>query len=437
MLFAICSQCALVQIGSREVNKKMAEYGCIGKKLTHSFSKEIHEKLADYKYELIELNEDETEGFFAERNFKAVNITIPYKETVIPYMDILSDTAKRIGAVNCVVNKNNKLYGYNTDYYGMKALFQKADIDPKDKKVLILGSGGTSKTARILTEDMGALQIITVSRTKKDNCITYEEALADHKDAQIIINTTPSGMYPDCDNMPIDISGFNCLEGVIDAIYNPLCSNLVLKAQEKGIKAEGGLYMLVMQAVFAVQKFLDTEIDKSAAQSVFADILSSKENIVLTGMPGSGKTTVGKLISPYGFTFVDTDSEIEKLCGCSIKELIESKGEKYFRDTESEVIKSVSSKGSQIISTGGGAILRKENVTALRRNGRIFFLNANPERLYPSKNRPLSDTADKLKRLYEERLHIYNETADVIVPDSGAPQSEAEFILKARTELIK
>ena len=414
----------------------MKKYGCIGKKLTHSFSKEIHAKLADYEYELIELKEDELESFFNEKNFNAINVTIPYKQAVIPYLDSLSDVAKRIGAVNTIINKNGRLYGYNTDYYGMKTLVERIGINLKCKKVLILGTGGTSKTARILAKDMAASEVITVSRSKSGNYLTYEEAVKEHSDAEIIINTTPSGMYPDCDSQPIDISAFKNLEGIVDAVYNPLCTNLVLNAKRNGIKAEGGLYMLVMQAVVAVEKFLDTEISKTVADSVFASVLLSKENIVLTGMPGSGKSTVGKLLNIDGFSFVDTDEEIEKRCGCTIKELINLKGEKYFRDIETEVIKDISSKGCQIISTGGGAVLREENVNCLKRNGKLFFINANPDRLLPTDSRPLSDTADKLKKLYDERMDVYKTTADVIVPDMATPEEEAEFILRARTELI-
>jgi shikimate dehydrogenase len=243
-------------------------------------------------------------------------------------------------------------------------------------------------------------------------------------------------MYPDCDSQPIDISVFSQLEGVVDAVYNPLCTNLVLNAKRKGIKAEGGLYMLVMQAVVAVEKFLDTEISRTVADNVFASVYASKENIVLTGMPGSGKSTVGKLLNIDGFTFADTDDEIEKRCGCTIKELIDSKGEKYFRDLETEIIKDISSKGCQIISTGGGAILREENINALKRNGKLFFINADLNRLCPTDNRPLSDTSEKLKNLYDQRIDIYKSTADVIVPDTSTPEEEAEFILKARTEMI-
>ncbi len=414
----------------------MKKYGCIGKKLTHSFSKEIHARLADYEYELIELTEEEIPLFFEKKDFAAINVTIPYKQTVIPYLDSISAVAERIGAVNTIVNKDGKLHGYNTDYYGMKALIERVGIDLNGKKVLVLGTGGTSKTARVVAADMGASEILTVSRRKTEEYINYEEAVGNHSDADVIINTTPSGMYPDCESKPIDISSFAHLEGVIDAVYNPLCTNLVLDAKERGIKAEGGLYMLVMQAVVAVEKFLDTAIEKDAADRVFASVFASKENVVLTGMPGSGKSTVGRLLEIEGYTFVDTDAEIEKRCGCTIKELISDKGEKYFRDLESDVIRDVSAESCRIISTGGGAILRKENVRSVKRNGKLFFLNADIRRLQATEDRPLSDTYEKLARLYAERMDIYRATADVIVPDMETPEAEAEYIAAKRMERI-
>ncbi|MBR5288954.1 MAG: shikimate dehydrogenase [Clostridia bacterium] len=414
----------------------MKQYGCIGKKLTHSFSKEIHARLADYAYELIELSEEEIAPFFEKKAFAAINVTIPYKQTVIPFLQEVSPIAQRIGAVNTIVNRDGRLCGYNTDYYGMKALIEKAGVDLPGKKVLILGTGGTSKTARVVAQDLGAGQILTVSRRKSENCVTYEEAVSEHADAQVIINTTPSGMYPDCGSKPIDVTAFDALEGVIDAVYNPLSTNLILEARKKGAKAEGGLYMLVMQAVVAVEKFLDTKIPQEKADAVYASILASKENIVLTGMPGSGKSTVGRMLDVQGFEFVDTDAEIEKRCGCTIRELIESKGEMYFRDLESEVIRDVSSKSCRIISTGGGAVLRAENVHCLKRNGKLFFLNAALHRLRATQDRPLSNTDEKLAALYEKRMPIYESTADVIVPDMAAPEEEAAYILKKRMELI-
>ena len=414
----------------------MKKYGCIGRKLTHSFSKEIHARLADYQYDLIELEEDEIGPFFEKKDFAAINVTIPYKQTVIPYLDEVSDVAQRIGAVNTIVNRDGRLYGYNTDYYGMKALIEKAGIDMHGKKVLILGTGGTSKTANVVATDMGAAEILTVSRRKPEGCITYEEAISRHADAQVIINTTPSGMYPDCEGKPIDVSAFDALEGVIDAVYNPLSTNLILDARQKGSKADGGLYMLVMQAVVAVEKFIGERIPKEKADAVFASVRASKENIVLTGMPGSGKSTVGRLLHVEGFEFIDTDAEIEKRCGCAIKELIEMRGEQYFRDLESEVIRDVSSACCRIISTGGGAVLREENIRSLKRNGKIFFLDAALQRLCATSDRPLSDTEEKLAALYNQRLNIYQSTADVIVPDMETPEAEEAYIQKKRMELI-
>ena len=414
----------------------MKTYGCIGKKLTHSFSKEIHARLADYPYELMELTEEEIPAFFEKKDFAAINVTIPYKQTVIPYLDWVSDIARRIGAVNTVVNRERKLYGYNTDYHGMTALIRRVGLELRGRKVLILGTGGTAKTARVVATDLGASEILTVSRQKKDGCITYEEAVTLHGDAEVIINTTPSGMYPDCDAKPTDVSAFAKLEGVIDAVYNPLCTNLVLDARARGIKAEGGLYMLVMQAVVAVEKFLDTRIDQAVADRVFASVFATKENIVLTGMPGSGKSTVGRLLRVDGFEFVDTDAEIVKRCGCSIKDLIGWRGETYFRDLETEVIRDVSARSGCIIATGGGAILREENVRALKRNGKLYFINAELSRLRATSDRPLSDTEDKLAQLYARRMGIYTSTADVTVPDMATAAEEAAYITEKRTELI-
>ena len=413
----------------------MRIYGCIGKKLTHSFSKEIHALLADYEYRLMEMAEDEVPPFLARREFEAINVTIPYKQTVIPYLDAVSDVARRIGAVNTIVNRGGKLYGYNTDYYGMKALIERVGTGLHGKKVLILGTGGTAKTAAVVAADMGAAEVLTVSRSKALGSITYEEAVTLHRDGEIIINTTPVGMYPDCPSRPVDIASFHRPEGVIDAVYNPLRTSLVLDARGRGIPAEGGLYMLVMQAVVAVEHFLDTEIPRNTADRVFSSILLAKENVVLTGMPGSGKSTVGKLLAREGYELIDTDEEIVRRCGCSIKELIAAKGEPYFRDLETEVIRDVSAKGGRIIATGGGAILREENVRALKQNGRLFFLDAALSRLRATEDRPLSDTADKLTGLYRERIDIYRKTADVTVPDMETPEAEAAYIALKRREM--
>ena len=290
----------------------MRRYGCIGKRLTHSFSREIHERLADYKYDLIELCEEELAPFLEKRDFEAINVTIPYKQAVIPYLDSVSDVARRIGAVNTVVNQDGRLCGYNTDYYGMRALIERLGLVLEGKKVLVLGTGGTSRTACAVASDLGASEIITVSRRKTEEHVSYEEASTLHPDARIIINTTPSGMYPDCESAPIDISAFDGLEGVIDAVYNPLCTNLVLDARERGVKAEGGLYMLVGQAVKASEIFLGNSYPKETVDDIFSKIKREKENIVLIGMPASGKSTVGKILAErLNRELIDTDELLE------------------------------------------------------------------------------------------------------------------------------
>ena len=412
----------------------MSRYGCIGKTLTHSFSKEIHTRLADYAYELIELSEEELGPFLTAKEFAAINVTIPYKQAVIPYLEEISDVARRIGAVNTIVHREGKLYGYNTDYYGMKALTMRLDLDLQGKKVLVLGTGGTSKTACVMAEDLGAAQVLTVSRRAAEGVITYADAVTTHTDAAIIINTTPCGMYPDCVATPIDLTPFTALEGVVDAVYNPLCTNLVLEAKARGLKAEGGLYMLAMQAVVAAERFLDTNIEASVADRVYSDVLASKENIVLIGMPGCGKSTVGKQLAARGYTLIDTDTEVEKRCGCAIKDLIATKGEGYFRDLETAVIRDLSTQNGLVIATGGGAVLRQENVKFLKRNGRLFFLDVPLSRLQATADRPLSDTADKLAALYEQRIDIYRTAADVVVTNDATPAEAAEYILSKRME---
>ena len=267
----------------------MKRYGCIGKTLAHSFSKEIHNELADYEYELIELGEDELQPFFQKKEFSALNVTIPYKTAVIPYLDSVSEIARRIGAVNTVVNRDGKLYGYNTDCYGMMELIERVGISVRGKKVLILGTGGTSKTASVVAKDLGAAEILTVSRKSQVGSITYEQASKIHSDANIIINTTPAGMYPDCDGTPIDIGAFDKLEGVIDAIYNPLRTNLVLDAKKRNINAEGGLYMLMMQAVGAVQKFLDVNIQKALPMRYLTKFFSQRKILFLQECPEAEK----------------------------------------------------------------------------------------------------------------------------------------------------
>ena len=398
------------------------EYGCIAEHLGHSFSKEIHAKLADYSYELCELAPCEVGAFLMQRDFRGINVTIPYKQTVIPFLDEISPIAREIGAVNTIVNRNGRLYGDNTDFWGMKYLLEREKINPKDKKVLIFGTGGTSRTARALARHEGAREVCVVSRTAGEGALCYEEATKCCADAEVIINTTPAGMYPNEEALPygIDLAAFPCLEGLLDAIYHPLRSELVLAARARGVRATGGLTMLVLQAAVAVERFLDEALPLSRVQEVDREITLSKENVVLIGMPGCGKSTVGKqLAKRYGRTLIDTDQLVLEMSGESPASLIASRGEAAFRELESEAVRRAATQSGVVIATGGGVVLREENVRRLRRNGRLLFLDRPPEQLPVTQDRPLSQNRAALMKRYEERIDLYRSAADQIVPVQG------------------
>ena len=407
------------------------EYGCIGEKLGHSFSKEIHNALTDYQYELKELRKDEVASFMTEHKFKAINVTIPYKETVIPFLDFVSDEASKIGAVNTIVNKDGKLYGYNTDFFGMKSLIERTGIEIKNKTVAILGGGGTSKTATAVSEFLGAKAIYKVSRTEKDGFITYDELYNMSDSIDVIINTTPVGMYPNIYASAVEVEKFRNLLGVVDAVYNPLRSKLVYDALKNGIKAVGGLYMLVAQAAGAVEKFIDTVVTTDDIEKVFQKIFNSKENIVLIGMPSSGKTTVGTVIAErLNRPFYDSDKLIEETENTSIPEIFKEKGEKYFRSCETDAVFSLSKNNSSVISTGGGVILNKKNIELLKENGKIFFLDRPLELLLTTDDRPLSSNKEDLEKRYNERYDLYKSYSDVIIDASGTVEDVVNQILK-------
>ena len=370
------------------------------------------------------------------REFSAINVTIPYKEMVIPHLHYISDTAKAIGAVNTIVNRDGKLYGYNTDHYGMSALIRRMELDLSGKKVAVLGTGGTSKTACAVAKDMGAAEIIRTSRSGKDGALTYEDFYASHSDTEIIINTTPSGMYPHPEGIPIDLEKLPKVEGVVDAVYNPLRTRLVTEARKRGIKAEGGLYMLVAQAVRASEIFIDTKYSDADTERVYKEVLSAKENIVLIGMPASGKTTVGGLISQMlSRKLIDTDAEIIADEKKQINDIFSEVGERGFRDIEERVIREkLLSIGGAVIATGGGAILRDANIDALRQNGKLFFLDRSLEKLIPTDDRPLASTADAIKKRYEERYPRYLAVCDVKIDADPSAEEVANHIIREHTK---
>lgn len=401
-------------------------YGLIGEHLGHSFSAEIHARLGEEPYELKELAPEEVGPFLKRGEFRAINVTIPYKQTVIPYLDGISETAREIGAVNTVVRRDGKLYGDNTDAAGLAMLLRRTGAEPAGRKVLILGTGGTSLTAKYVASSQGAREVIRVSRSGKEGAVTYEQAAAEHADAEILINTTPCGMYPRCGECPADLDLFPALKAVADAVYNPLRTNLVLEARRRGIPAEGGLFMLTAQAVRAAELFRDTEYPPETADRIFRQLMREKENMVLIGMPGSGKSTVSAALhARTGRPVVDTDALVEQKAGKPIPEIFREDGEKAFRDLESEVVAEVSARGGQVIATGGGAVLRPENVTALKRNGRLILLERPAGELTPTADRPLADTRDKMDRLWREREPVYRAAADCTVRLAGTPEEAA------------
>lgn len=405
------------------------KYGCIGEKLKHSFSKEIHGLLSDYQYEICEVSRESFDKFMSEADFCGINVTIPYKESVIPYLDFIDEDARKIGAVNTIVKRSGKLCGYNTDFYGMTRLIKHANIDLSGKTVAVLGTGGTSKTARAVAISLGAGKIIVASRKNENGYLSYEELHRHGAEIDVIINTTPLGMYPNSKSSPVDLDGFPNISGVIDAIYNPLRTVLISEAISRGISAEGGLYMLVAQALRASEIFLGIKYPDGKTDEVYEKILKTKENIVLIGMPSCGKSTVGALLSKMlGRELIDTDDMIVNEEKKAITEIFSSIGEGGFRELEASAISRASAFTSRIISTGGGAVLREENVKSLKQNGRLYFLDRPLDCLIPTDTRPLASDVDSIKKRYEERYDIYSAVADERIPCEAFPEEIASII---------
>ena len=413
-------------------------YGLIGEKLGHSFSKIIHEQLADYTYDLIPLTKEELDIFMTEKQFSALNVTIPYKETVIPYLDEVNAHAMKIGAVNTIVNRDGKLTGYNTDFYGFRYMLQHNGIDVQNKKALVLGKGGASKAVIAVLEELGVKEILTVYYKENPETITYEECYQNHTDAEIIVNTTPVGMYPKADDCPIDLGRFPNLSGVADVVYNPLRTQLIIEAEKRGINAAGGLEMLVAQAKYAAEIFLDTKIEDNRIDEIHADLVKERSNLVLIGMSGGGKTSLGrKAAKKLGKAFVDTDEEIVKRIGMPIADFFAQEGEAAFREIETEVLHEFSAQNNLVISTGGGIVKNPLNVEYLKRNGHIIWLKRDAELLQSGHGRPLAPDKTATIKLYEERLPLYTAAADAIAENNGTAEEGLEALLNAYVATLK
>ncbi len=418
-------------------------YGLLGETLKHSFSPQIHGAFGINDYILKEVAREDLDSFMTEKDFTALNVTIPYKEAVIPYC-VQDEVSKAIGSVNTVVNREGTLYAYNTDCLGFLYMATEAGISFTDKKVVILGSGGTAKTAVYVARQEGAAEIVVVSRSGNGISEVFGDVkTADYiqvdlyKDAQIIVNTTPLGMYPNVQAQAVDLDAFTTAEAVVDVVYNPLLTALTLQAKKKGLKYVNGLPMLVAQAYFAQRYFYGEEPkikpgDDILIKKVIADIEAQVRNIVLIGMPGSGKSTVGKMLSEkLGRTFVDTDEEFVKREGILAGEYIEKFGEVAFRDAESYVVKDFCKEKSLVIATGGGSILREENRDAMMQNSLIVYLDRELCKL-ATDGRPLSKDMDRLQKLYKTRQPIYVNLSDVTLK---VEEDNADGLVEAILEL--
>lgn len=398
--------------------------GLLGRKLGHSYSPQIHACLGSYSYDLFEKEPDEVETFLKTGDFTAINVTIPYKQTVIPFCSELSQTARRIGAVNTIVRREDgSLIGHNTDYFGFLSTVKHSGLDPYGKKVLIIGNGGASKPAITVMEELGAR--VTVI-THKENT---PENLRKHDDAAILVNATPVGMYPNTGLSPVDLSLFPRLEGVLDMIYNPARTQLLLDAEERGLITENGLWMLVAQAKEASEWFTGSPIDDALIGTIHQSLRLQMENIILIGMPGSGKSTIGRyLAAKLSKEFVDADAKIVSAAGMTIPEIFSQSGEAGFRQIESKVLSDLGKYSGLIIATGGGCVTRECNYAHLHQNGTIFCLDRQLSKL-PTDGRPLSQKG-KLEEMYRIRHPLYQRFADYTVDNNDTPDNCVRQILR-------
>ncbi len=400
-------------------------YGLLGEHLPHSFSPQIHLALGNNDYHLFEIAPENLEKFLSERKFKGINVTIPYKKAVIPYLDVISPEAEKIGAVNTITVRDGKLYGDNTDYFGFKYMVERSGIDIKGKKALVLGSGGASATVQAVLSDMGADSVGVVSRNGEINYTNIYNEI----DTEIIVNTTPVGMYPDNMHSPVVLEKFPNLKGVFDVVYNPLRTKFIMDAQNLGIPAVAGLSMLVAQAKKAHEIFFDTKLNDDITEKITLTLFKEMCNIVLIGMAGCGKSTIGKLLSEkLNKELIDTDTMIENAENKPIPEIIRNQGEDFFRCCENVAVNLAGREKSSIIATGGGVVTRPENYMPLKQNGIIVFINRDAD-LLPTNGRPLSQLHG-VKELYEKRMPLYRQFAHIEVDGNGTVEEVADSIIK-------
>ena len=399
-------------------------YGLLGRKLSHSWSVPIHKALGCGGYRLIELEPDELGKFLSQENIGGLNVTIPYKRDVMAFCDVIDEGAQSIGSVNTLVRKaDGKLYGYNTDIHGFLYMARRSGVSFDGKKVVVLGSGGASLTVQAAARREGAREVVAVSRTGADNYGNLER----HGDAEILVNATPVGMWPDVNGQPVDLRRLPGLEAVMDLICNPSRTELLLQAEKMGLRRAGGLSMLVNQAVAAEERFFDRPIPDSETERILEQLQRDQVNLVLVGMPGSGKTTVGmELARMTGRPFVDLDDEVVRMTGKSIPEIFSRHGEQAFRALERKALSEVCGRTGQVIATGGGAILRKDNRADMRRTGRLYFLRRELDQLAVI-GRPLS-VKGTMKEMYRFRLPIYTEVSDIAVDNDTPPAETAQRI---------
>lgn len=398
--------------------------GLLGRKLGHSYSPQIHGLLGSYSYSLFEKEPEDVEDFLRNGDFTGINVTIPYKKTVLPYLDELSPVARKMGCVNTIVRRNDgRLYGHNTDYFGFVSLVHHSCIPVAGIKVLVLGSGGASNTVVHALTDLGALPVV-ISRSGENN---YQN-LSRHADAAVIVNTTPVGMYPQTGVSPLDLQQFPYLEGVLDVVYNPARTQLLLDAEKLGLPNENGLWMLVAQAKEAAEYFTGTKISDEVIETIHSKLSAQMQNIILIGMPGCGKSTVGSLLAQdLGRVFVDADAKIVELAGKSIPEIFAQDGEEAFRKWETQVLSELGKQSGLIIATGGGCVTRERNYKLLHQNGQIFWLKRNLDTL-STDGRPLSQ-ANRLADMYESRKGQYQAFADFVIDNNGSSEETVAAIL--------